>query len=50
MKPLTSTASGRGGIAVSSASYWVLLPPRDSTETIGPDGMNFELTSMAAFR
>ena len=44
----TSTASGIGGIAVSSASYVVTFEARDSTETIGPLAMNFELTSMVS--
>ena len=34
---------------MSSASSVVMFEARDSTETIGPLGMNFELTATAAF-
>ena len=47
---LTSTASGRGAIAVFSASYSVSTPARDCTLTIGPLEMNFDDTSTAALR
>ena len=45
-----TTASGRGAIAVFSASYSVSVPARDFTLTIGPLEMNFEATSTAALR